>query len=205
MQFEISCVSILAIASASFAGLTDLNGVGPVAEGVYAASDFTGQPWTMHFAFTGALDAAATDSDFGDWTFTLSNGATHWSITGSGAESGTWRSVGSNRIFTVTLTSGTSAGGSTLSPAPTEVSVVYTATRTAGSWGTLGAALTASQGTNFDASRGGFLIRTGSAGTPSAGAVSSGYSFVPAPGVLALVGTAGLLARRRRQASAHHA
>jgi hypothetical protein len=208
MQFEISCVCACALASASFAGLTSLHGVGPVAEGVYASSDFTGQPWVLGFSFDGPLDGAATDSDFGDWSFTMSNGANHWTISGTGAESGTWRNVGSNRIFTITLMSGASAGSSTLSPAPTEVSIVYTATRAAGSWGTLGAALAASQGTNFDASRGGFMVKTGSAGAPSAGSVSSGYSFVPAPGALSLIGAAGLLARKRRQpdaGSSHHA
>jgi hypothetical protein len=84
---------------------------------------------------------------------------------------------------------------------------VYTATRASGSWGTLGAALNASQGTTFDAARGGFLIKTGAEGTSGAGSISTGYSFaVPAPGAAALLGMAGLLARsRRRLDSADHA
>ena len=210
MQFQVSSVvalASLAVGSSALAGLTSLHGTGPVADGVYAGSAFSAQPWSVDFQFSGSIDSAAADADFGDWSFRLSNGAMDWSITGSGAESGVWKNVGSNRIFTITLMSGTTSGGSTLSPAPTEVSIVYTATRASGSWGTLGAALNASQGTNFDAARGGFLIKTGASGTSGAGSIASGYSFaVPAPGATALVGLAGLLARsRRRPHSANHA
>ncbi len=203
MQFQVSSivfVASLAVGSPALAGLTSLHGTGPVANGVYAGTSFSSQPWTVDFQFSGTLDSAASEADFGDWTFTLSNGSADWSISGSGAESGVWKNVGSNRIFTITLLSGTTSDGSTLSPAPTEVSIVYTATRASGSWGTLGAALTASQGTSFDAARGGFLIKTGAEGTSGAGSIATGYSFaVPAPGATALVGLAGLLARSRRR------
>lgn len=203
MQFQVSSIvalASLAIGSSALAGLTSLHGTGPTADGVYAGSAFSAQPWSVDFQFSGSIDSAAADADFGDWSFRLSNGSLNWSITGSGAESGVWKNVGSNRIFTILLTSGTTSGGSTLSPAPTEVSIVYTATRASGSWGSLGAALTASQGSSFDAARGGFLIKTGASGTPSAGSISAGYSFaVPAPGAAALVGMAGLLARSRRR------
>lgn len=190
----------LAIGSTALAGLTSLHGTGPNADGVYAGSAFSAQPWSVDFQFSGSIESAAADADFGDWSFKLSNGSMNWSISGSGAESGVWKNVGSNRIFSILLTSGTTSGGSTLSPAPTEVSIVYTATRASGSWGSLGAALTASQGSSFDAARGGFLIKTGASGTPSAGSISAGYSFaVPAPGAATLVGMAGLLARSRRR------
>ena len=210
MQFQVSSVvalASLAVGSSAVAGLTSLQGTGPIADGVYAGSAFASQAWTVDFQFSGTLDSAASEADFGDWTFTLSNGSADWSISGSGAESGVWKNIGSNRIFTITLMSGTTSGGSTLSPAPTEVSIVYTATRASGSWGTLGAALNASQGTSFDAARGGFMVKTGSAGSPSAGSIVAGYSFaVPAPGATALVCLAGLLARKRRRPdSANHA
>jgi len=210
MQFQVSSIvalASLAVGSSALAGLTSLHGTGPIAEGAYASGTFLSQPWTVDFQFSGTLDSAPSDADFGDWSFRLSNGSVNWSITGSGADSGVWKNVGSNRIFTITLMSGTTSGGSTLSPAPTEVSIVYTATRASGSWGTLGAALNASQGTTFDAARGGFLIKTGASGTPGAGSIATGYSFaVPAPGAAALLGMAGLLARsRRRLDSADHA
>ena len=210
MQFQVSSVvalASLAVGSSAVAGLTSLHGTGPIADGVYAGSAFASQPWTVDFQFSGTLDSAASEADFGDWTFTLSNGSADWSISGSGAESGVWKNIGSNRIFTITLMSGTTSGGSTLSPAPTEVSIVYTATRASGSWGTLGAALNASQGTSFDTARGGFLIKTGAEGTTGAGSIATGYSFaVPAPGATALMGLAGLLARsRRRPRSANQA
>ena len=210
MQFQVSSIVALAsfaIGSSAVAGMTSLHGTGPVANGVYAGTSFSSQPWTVDFQFSGPLDSAPSDADFGDWSFRLSNGSAEWTITSSGAESGVWKNVGSNRIFTITLLSGTTSGGSTLSPAPTEVSIVYTATRASGSWGTLGAALNASQGTTFDAARGGFLIKTGASGTPGAGSIATGYSFaVPAPGAAALLGMAGLLARsRRRPDSANHA
>ena len=210
MQFQVSSIVALAsfaIGSSAVAGMTSLHGTGPVANGVYAGTSFSSQPWTVDFQFSGPLDSAPSDADFGDWSFRLSNGSAEWTITSSGAESGVWKNVGSNRIFTITLLSGTTSGGSTLSPAPTEVSIVYTATRASGSWGTLGAALNASQGTTFDAARGGFLIKTGASGTPGAGSIATGYSFaVPAPGATALVGLAGLLARKRRRLdSADHA
>jgi hypothetical protein len=202
MQFQVSSIVViasLAAGSPALAGLTSLHGTGPVANGVYAGTSFSSQPWTVDFQFSGTLDSAPGDADFGDWSFRLSNGSAEWTVTSSGAESGVWKNVGSNRIFTITLLSGTTSAGSTLAPAPTEVSIVYTATRASGSWGTLGAALNASQGTSFDAARGGFLIKTGAEGAPGAGSIATGYSFaVPAPGAMALVGLAGLLARRRK-------
>ena len=210
MQFQVSSIVALAsfaIGSSAVAGMTSLHGTSPVADGVYAGNSFSSQLWTVDFQFSGPLDSAPGDADFGDWSFRLSNGSTEWSVNSSGAESGVWKNVGSNRIFTITLLSGSTSGSSNLSPAPTEVSIVYTATRASGSWGTLGAALAASQGTTFDAARGGFMVKTGSAGTSSAGSIVAGYSFaVPGPGATSLVGLAGLLARRRRRHdSADHA
>lgn len=192
-----SVVSALAVASHTLAGLTSLSGTGVVADGAYLGESLVPSTWQISFDFDGSLDGAATDAEFGDWSMTIRNGSMVWTAAGSGADSGRWTTSGLSRVFTVTLGSGAGAGSGNVAPAPTSVSVIYSSVRTGGSWGTLGQALIASQGSSFDPGRGGFVVRHESGGS-TVGTISSGYQFVPAPGAVALVGAAAVLMRRRR-------
>ena len=194
----VSIIAALSAASAGMAGLTSLAGTGIVAEGSYLSPTFAPSAWSVRFDFDGDLTGAATDADFGNWTFSVSNGAMQWSASGSGVSSGRWSTAGSSRIFTVELGPGSSAGSGSLSPAPTSISVIYTAVRASGSWGTLGQALLGSQGPSLNPSLGGFIVRD-DAGGVSTGRISSGYQLVPGPGATALLGAAVAVARRRRR------
>lgn len=193
-----ACFLSLSVATASLAGLTSMQGTGIVADGVYLGTGLAPIAWSIRFAFDGDLSASATDGEFGAWSFTLRNGAQEWTAAGDGAIGGRWTSSNGARVFTIDLAQASSgSSGNTLAPAPTSVSIVYSAVRVGGVWSSLGEALARSQGSTFDALRGGFVVRTGPSTGPESGAITSGYT-IPAPGAAALVACAGLLARRRR-------
>ncbi len=187
----VSAVASLSIVSMSAAGIASLQGVGITASGSYGSDAFKSVGWSIQFDFSGDMAGAASEADLGDWSFTLRNGASVWSVAGSGSQSGSWSTSGNARIFTIALAG--SGAGNTLSPAPTSVSIIYTALRASGSWGSLGDALKASE---HDPLRGAFVIRN-EAGT-GPGEITSGFAVVPAPGAVALLGLAGFAARRRR-------
>jgi hypothetical protein len=199
VRFAVPAVAACAFASASLAGVTALQGVGIVADGAYRSSGLLPDAWTITFAFDGDLTASATDSEFGAWSFTLSNGSQRWATSGDGAVGGRWTTNQGARIFTIDLAqAGSGASGSTLAPAPTSVSIVYSAVKVGGAWCSLGEALQRSQTPTFDAMKGGFIVRTGVGAGPDLGTITSGFA-VPAPGAAALAGCAGALARRRRR------
>lgn len=188
----------VALASASLAGVTSMQGTGIVAEGAYAANGLFPNAWSIKFSFDGDLNASSTIGEFGAWSFSLTNGSQSWSASGDGSVGGRWTTNQGARIFTIDLAdAGSSSAGSTLAPAPTSVSIVYSAVRIGGVWSTLGEALMRSQTPTFDALKGGFIVSTGGIGGSDAGVITSGY-MVPAPGAAALVAAAGLVARRRR-------
>lgn len=197
-----TCVPTIAacmLASSSLAALTSMQGVGIVADGAYRNAGLIPDAWSITFAFDGDLTASATDGEFGAWSFSLSNGSQRWSASGDGAVGGRWTASQGARIFTIDLAqAGAGRSGSTLAPAPTSVSIVYSAVKVGGTWCSLGEALERSQSATFDAMRGGFVVRTGVTGSADAGTILSGYA-VPAPGAAALVACAGLLTRRRRR------
>ncbi|MFM7808856.1 MAG: hypothetical protein ACKPEA_13175 [Planctomycetota bacterium] len=198
VRSAVPAIVAFAFASASFAGVTSMQGTGIVADGAYAASGLLPNAWSITFDFDGDLNASSTIGEFGAWSFSLSNGAQRWSASGDGSVGGRWTTNQGARIFTIDLAdAGSTGAGSTLAPAPTSVSIVYSAVRVGGVWSTLGQALQRSQTATFDALRGGFIVRTGTIGGPDLGTITSGYA-VPAPGAAALVAAAGLLARRRR-------
>lgn len=189
----------LAFASASLAGITSMQGTGIVADGAYVSSGLRPDAWSITFEFDGDLSASSTVGEFGAWSFSLTNGSQRWSASGDGSVGGRWTTNQGARIFTIDLADAGSAGaGSTLAPAPTSVSIVYSAVRVGGVWSTLGEALQRSQTPTFDALRGGFVVRTSVGGGPDTGTITSGYA-VPAPGPAALMGLAALAARRRRE------
>ena len=193
-----ACMICLSIAPASLAGVTALSGTGIVADGAYLGTGLLPNAWSITFAFDGDLAASATEGEFGSWSFTLRNGSQQWIASGDGAVGGRWTSSNGARVFTIDLAqSGSGSTGSTLAPAPTSVSIVYSAVRSGGAWCSLGDALARSQGPTFDALRGGFIVRTSTGSGSDVGTITSGYA-VPAPAAAAMIGVAGLFRRRRR-------
>ena len=201
VRAAIPAIAVCMLSSASLAGITSMRGVGITAEGAYQNAGLAPNAWSISFDFDGDLNASSTVGEFGAWSFSLSNGSQRWSASGDGAVGGRWTTSQGARIFTIDLAqAGAGSTGSTLAPAPTSVSIIYSAVKVGGVWSTLGEALQRSQSTTFDALRGGFIVRTGSEGSPDLGVITSGYA-VPAPGAAALVACAGALARRRRKPS----
>lgn len=201
VRAAVPALAVSVFASASLAGVTSMQGVGIVAEGAYRANGLAPSAWSITFDFDGDLGASSTVGEFGAWSFSLSNGSQRWLASGDGSVGGRWTTNQGARIFTIDLAdAGSGSAGSTLAPAPTSVSIVYSAVKIAGVWCTLGEALQRSQTPTFDALKGGFIVRTGAADGPDLGTIVSGYA-VPAPGAAALGAAAGLLARRRRVAS----
>lgn len=197
VRAPISALAVGLFASMSLAEVTSLQGVGIVASGSFTGPGLSAEAWNIRFEFDGDLNASATMGEFGAWNFSVSNGSQSWFTSGEGSVGGRWTTSANSRIFTIDLSDATSNAGGSLAPAPSSVSIVYTAVRTGSTWSTLGAALQRSQGPSYDPSRGGFVVRTGSTGSPDAGLITSGYA-VPAPGAAALVACAGLIAQRRR-------
>lgn len=198
VRFAVPAIVACSFATLSLAGVTSMQGVGIVAQGAYSASGLAPDAWAITFDFDGDLSASSTVGEFGAWSFSLSNGSQSWSASGDGAVGGRWTTNQGSRIFTIDLAqAGAGSAGSTLAPAPTSVSIIYSAVKVGGVWSTLGEALQRSQSTTFDAMRGGFIVRTGVGGGPDLGTIVSGYT-VPAPGAAVLTACAGLLTRRRR-------
>ena len=123
-------------------------------------------------------------------TVTDTNGTT-WSKSRSETDGGTFKNVSGGRMYTVMLGDGTDSTGS-LTPTPTVLTLMYTASKTGTVWNTLGNALEKSAG-NMD--KGLLTIANDVSGTEG---VIAGAFTVPAPGAAALVGLAGLLVSRRR-------
>jgi hypothetical protein len=187
-------VPALIVSLSASAGLT-LVSPSMTATGVYAGSE----PFTASFTFTGDLNASAAVADFGDWDLSLFlGGSLIWTVAASDTVGGSWRNVaGGQREFTVTLfdATGDSSGDSgSLTPAPTEFRIRYTAVRNGSSVGTLGQALLGSQG---DSLRGDFTVET--SGASGDGSVQGPY-LVPSPGSAVLLAAATLIAQRRRTA-----
>lgn len=198
LRAAVPAFAAMAFASASLADLTSMQGVGMSASGAFTAPGLAPDAWNIRFEFDGDLGASATVGEFGAWTFSISNGSQTWFASGESSIAGRWSSYQGSRIYTIDLAQADSTTSSgSLMPAPSSISIVYTAVKTGGIWSSLGDALQRSQGPSYDALRGGFVIRTGTLGSPDAGMITSGFT-VPGPGALALVGCAAALARRRR-------
>jgi hypothetical protein len=194
----IAIASLVLHASPALGALTTITGVGITPQGAFQLAT-PDSSWHISFVFDGDLASSSTDGEFGSWSFTIGNGLRQWSASGDGASGGSWTNAGGARVFTIDLAQGASAISSgSLSPTPTSVSIIYSAVRANGAWCSLGEALQRSQGTSFDAMRGGFVVRATTDGTADIGTIHSGY-LVPAPGAAVLTAFAGVLAQRRRR------
>ena len=198
LRAAVPAFAALAFASVSLADLTSMQGVGIAASGSFTGPGLAPDAWNINFVFDGDLSASSTIGEFGNWTMSISNGSQSWIASGESSIAGRWSLNQGSRIYTIDLAqAGSVSSSGSLMPVPTSISIVYTAVKVGGAWCSLGESLQRSQGSSYDPLRGGFVVRTGVTGSPDAGLITSGFT-VPAPGALALVGCAGLLARRRR-------
>ena len=194
MKFSALAISSVFAASSAFAGFIPgatqvLTASGIAGEGSYNK----GTSWTVTFTFDGELAQSSLDGDFGNWTMTVTgtNGTT-WSKSRSETDGGMFKNVSGGRMYTVMLGDGTDSTGS-LTPTPTVLTLMYTASKTGTVWNSLGNALENSAGSP---AMGKLTIANDNGGTESG--VISGAFTVPAPGAAALVGLAALIVSRRR-------
>jgi len=194
MKFSALAISSVFAASSAFAGFIPgatqvLTASGIAGDGSYEVS---GNSWTITFTFDGDLAQSSLNGDFGNWTMTVTgtNGTT-WSKSRSETDGGTFKNVSGGRMYTVMLGDGADSTGS-LTPTPTVLTLMYTASKTGAVWNTLGNALENSAG---NAMKGKLTIANDVSGTEG---VIAGAFTVPAPGAAALVGLAGLIVSRRR-------
>ena len=195
MKFSALAVSSVFAASSAFAGFIPGATQVLTASGIGGTDSYlvSGNSWTITFTFDGDLAQSSLDGDFGNWTMTLTgtNGTT-WSKSRSETDGGMFKNVWGGREYTVMLGDGTDSTGS-LTPTPTVLTLMYTASKTGTVWNSLGNALENSAGSP---AMGKLTIANDNGGTESG--VISGAFTVPAPGAAALVGLAGLIVSRRR-------
>lgn len=193
MKFSALAISSVFAASSAFAGFIPGATQVLTASGIAGTGSYNqGTSWTVTFTFDGELAQSSLDGDFGNWTMTVTgtNGTT-WSKSRSETDGGMFKNVSGGRMYTVMLGDGTDSTGS-LTPTPTVLTLMYTASKTGTVWNTLGNALENSEG---NAMKGKLTIANDVSGTEG---VIAGAFTVPAPGAAALVGLAGLIVSRRR-------
>jgi len=193
MKFSALAISSVFAASSAFAGFIPGAPQVLTAAGIAGTGSYNqGTSWTVTFTFDGELAQSSLNGDFGNWTMTVTgtNGTT-WSKSRSETDGGTFKNVSGGRMYTVMLGDGADSTGS-LTPTPTVLTLMYTASKTGTVWNTLGNALENSAG---NAMKGKLTIANDVSGTEG---VIAGAFTVPAPGAAALVGLAGLIVSRRR-------
>jgi hypothetical protein len=193
MKFSALAISSVFAASSAFAGFIPGATQVLTASGIAGTGSYNqGTSWTVTFTFDGELAQSSLNGDFGNWTMTVTgtNGTT-WSKSRSETDGGTFKNVSGGRMYTVMLGDGADSTGS-LTPTPTVLTLMYTASKTGAVWNTLGNALENSAG---NAMKGKLTIANDVSGTEG---VIAGAFTVPAPGAAALVGLAGLIVSRRR-------
>jgi len=194
MKFSALAISSVFAASSAFAGFIPGATQVLTASGIGGTGSYNrGTSWTVTFTFDGELAQSSLNGDFGNWTMTVTgtNGTT-WSKSRSETDGGMFKNVSGGRMYTVMLGDGTDSTGS-LTPTPTVLTLMYTASKTGTVWNSLGNALENSAGSP---AMGKLTIANDNGGTESG--VISGAFTVPAPGAAALVGLAALIVSRRR-------
>jgi len=193
MKFSALAISSVFAASSAFAGFIPGATQVLTASGIAGTGSYNqGTSWTVTFTFDGDLAQSSLDGDFGNWTMTVTGtDGTTWSKSRSETDGGMFKNVSGGRMYTVMLGDGADSTGS-LTPTPTVLTLMYTASKTGTVWNTLGNALENSAG---NAMKGKLTIANDVSGTEG---VIAGAFTVPAPGAAALVGLAGLIVSRRR-------
>ena len=194
-----SAVLAVLVASSAFASMTTLTANNITGTGVYAQSPTI---WSIQFTFDGALTQSSLNGDFGLWTLTVtgSNGAS-WSKAHDETDGGSFKNIFGGRTYKVNLGDGTGGtqGSPEISPSPSNLSLNYTTRKHFGIYMNLGQALDYSASNTTPDPQKGRLSVTHVNGEGFVDGEIWGPYAVPAPGSVALLGLAGLVARRRRR------
>ena len=195
---NISAVTVVLVASSAFASMTTLTASNITGTGMYTQSPTT---WKIQFTFDGDLAQTSLDGDFGNWTLTVtgSNGSS-WSKSKSETNGGLFAPITNGRLYFVDIGDGTDGTNAGLTPPPTNLNLRYTTKSNSGVFMTLGEALDYSA---LSSTQG---IDKGILGVTHVNAITGiqdgeiwGTFTVPAPGAVALIGLAGMVAGRRRR------
>ena len=195
---NISAVTVVLVASSAFASMTTLTASNITGTGMYTQSPTT---WKIQFTFDGDLAQTSLDGDFGNWTLTVtgSNGSS-WSKSKSETNGGLFAPITNGRLYFVDIGDGTDGTNAGLTPPPTNLNLRYTTKSNSGVFMTLGEALDYSA---LSSTQG---IEKGILGVTHVNAITGiqdgeiwGTFTVPAPGAVALIGLAGMVAGRRRR------
>ena len=195
---NISAVTAVLVASSAFASMTTLTASNITGTGMYTQSPTT---WKIQFTFDGDLAQTSLDGDFGNWTLTVtgSNGSS-WSKSKSETNGGLFAPITNGRLYFVDIGDGTDGTNAGLTPPPTNLNLRYTTKSNSGVFMTLGEALDYSA---LSSTQG---IEKGILGVTHVNAITGiqdgeiwGTFTVPAPGAVALIGLAGMVAGRRRR------
>ena len=195
---NISAVTAVLVASSAFASMTTLTASNITGTGMYTQSPTT---WKIQFTFDGDLAQTSLDGDFGNWTLTVtgSNGSS-WSKSKSETNGGLFAPITNGRRYFVDIGDGTDGTNAGLTPPPTNLNLRYTTKSNSGVFMTLGEALDYSA---LSSTQG---IEKGILGVTHVNAITGiqdgeiwGTFTVPAPGAVALIGLAGMVAGRRRR------
>ena len=191
-----SAVLAVLVASSAFASMTTLTASNIVGTGVYLQASTI---WSIQFTFDGDLAQTSLNGDFGNWTLTVtgSNGSS-WSKSKSETDGGLFAPITNGRIYFVDIGDGTDGNGG-LTPPPTNLNLRYTTKSNSGVFMTLGEALDYSALSSTQGIERGILSVTHFDGEGKFDGEISGTFTVPTPGVVALIGFAGMVAGRRRR------
>ena len=194
-----SAVTAVLVASSAFATMTTttLTASNITGTGVYVQAPTI---WSIQFTFDGDLAQTSLDGDFGNWTLTVtgSNGSS-WSKSKSETDGGLFAPITNGRIYFVDIGDGTDGTNAGLTPPPTNLNLRYTTKSNSGVFMTLGEALDYSALSSTQGIERGILSVTHFDGEGKFDGEISGTFTVPTPGVVALIGFAGMVAGRRRR------
>ena len=194
---NISAVTAVLVASSAFASMTTLTASNITGTSMYTQSPTT---WKIQFTFDGDLAQTSLDGDFGNWTLTVtgSNGSS-WSKSKSETNGGLFAPITNGRLYFVDIGDGTDGTNAGLTPPPTNLNLRYTTKSNSGVFMTLGEAL------DYSALSSTPGIEKGRLSVTHINAITGiqdgeiwGTFTVPAPGAVALIGLAGMVAGRRR-------
>jgi hypothetical protein len=193
-----SAFTAVLVASSAFASMTTLTASNITGTGLYFQDPTI---WSIQFTFDGDLAQTSLDGDFGNWTLTVtgSNGSS-WSKSKSETNGGLFAPITNGRLYFVDIGDGTDGTNAGLTPPPTNLNLTYTTKSNSGVFMTLGEALDYSA---LSSTQG---IEKGRLSVTHVNAITGiqdgeiwGTFTVPAPGAVALIGLAGMVAGRRRR------
>ena len=194
-----SAVTAVLVASSAFATMTTttLTASNITGTGVYVQAPTI---WSIQFTFDGDLAQTSLNGDFGNWTLTVtgSNGSS-WSKSKSETDGGLFAPITNGRLYFVDIGDGTDGTNAGLTPPPTNLNLRYTTKSNSGVFMTLGEALDYSALSSTQGIERGILSVTHFDGEGKFDGEISGTFTVPTPGVVALIGFAGMVAGRRRR------